>query len=154
MIRKCTRSLGTPWTNSPFDCSPSGLISESRSAPPPRRQTITRQLRQKLRKKRKNSSSTIRKPPHCTKRPPIVIATQTETGVGRTTPTHETGSYVLSILAVGPYRLEATLKGLRTSAQGGSVLQVNASRLSNVVLQVGQEAEQVELRADAALVED
>src|SRR5207247_8897800 len=80
-------------------------------------------------------------------------ATQTATGVARTTLTNETGSYVLSNLAVGPYRLEATLTGFRTFAQSGIVLQVNASPVINVVLQVGQVAEQVEVQADAALVE-
>ena len=82
-----------------------------------------------------------------------VTATQTETGVARTTLTNETGSYVLSNLAVGPYRLEAALMGFRTFVQSGIVLQVNASTEINVVLQVGQVAEQVEVQADAALVE-
>ena len=67
-----------------------------------------------------------------------VTATQTETGVARTTLTNETGSYVLSYLAVGPYRLEAALMGFRTFVQSGIVLQVNASTEINVVLQVGQ----------------
>src|SRR5437667_7866727 len=82
-----------------------------------------------------------------------VTATQTDTGVARMTVTNETGSYVLANLAVGPYRLEATLTGFRTFAQSGIVLQVNASPVINVVLQVGQVAEQVEVQADAALVE-
>src|SRR5436190_10251049 len=38
-----------------------------------------------------------------------VTATQTETGIARTTVTNETGSYVLPNLALGPYRLEAAL---------------------------------------------
>ena len=38
-----------------------------------------------------------------------VTATQTETGVARSTVSNETGSYVLSNLAPGPYRLEAGL---------------------------------------------
>jgi hypothetical protein len=82
-----------------------------------------------------------------------VTATQTETGVTRTVVTNETGSYVLSNLAIGPYRLEATLPGFRTYAQTGIVLQVNASPVINPVLEVGQVSEQVEVQANAALVE-
>src|SRR5438309_880100 len=82
-----------------------------------------------------------------------ITATQTETGVARMTVTNQTGAYVLSNLAVGPYRLEATLQGFRTFVQSGIVLQVNASPVINVVLEVGQVTEQIEVQADAALVE-
>jgi hypothetical protein len=56
-----------------------------------------------------------------------VTATQTETRATRTAITNETGSYVLSNLPIGPYRLETALPGFRTYAQTGIVLQVNAS---------------------------
>src|SRR5205809_6554919 len=55
-----------------------------------------------------------------------VTATQTETGIKRSTVTNETGSYVLPELALGPYRVEAALPGFRTYAQTGIVLQVNS----------------------------
>ena len=35
-----------------------------------------------------------------------VIATQTDTGISRTTLTNETGNFVLPNLALGPYQLE------------------------------------------------
>src|SRR5947199_7795397 len=82
-----------------------------------------------------------------------ITATQTETGIVRTTVTNETGSYVLSNLALGPYRLEAALTGFRTFVQTGIVLQVNGSPVINPVLEVGQVTEQVEVQANAALVE-
>ena len=82
-----------------------------------------------------------------------ITATQTETGITRTTLTNETGSYALSNLALGPYRLEAALPGFRTYAQTGIVLQVNSSPAVNVTLEVGQVAETVEVQANAALVE-
>src|SRR5207253_4138902 len=82
-----------------------------------------------------------------------ITATQAETGVARMTVTNETGAYVLSNLAVGPYRLEAALAGFRTFVQTGIVLQVNASPVINIALGVGQVTEQVEVQADAALVE-
>ncbi len=82
-----------------------------------------------------------------------VTATQTATGITRNTVSNETGSYVLSNLALGPYRLEAALPGFRTYAQTGIVLQVNSSPVINPVLEVGQVTEQVEVQANAALVE-
>src|SRR5438552_3599887 len=66
-----------------------------------------------------------------------VTATQTDTGVARNTVTNETGSYVLSNMPLGPYRLEAGLPGFRTFVQTGIVLQVNSSPVINPVLEVG-----------------
>src|SRR5437667_9697354 len=60
-----------------------------------------------------------------------VTATQTETGVARSTVSNETGSYVLPNLVVGPYRLEAALGGFRTFVQNGIVLQVNSSPVAD-----------------------
>ena len=82
-----------------------------------------------------------------------VTATQTGTGIARSSVTNETGSYVLPNLAIGPYRLEAGLPGFRTYAQTGIVLEVNASPVINPVLEVGQVTEQVEVQANATLVE-
>jgi len=82
-----------------------------------------------------------------------VSVTQTETGLKRTALTNETGSYTLTNLPVGPYRLEATLPGFRTYAQTGIVLQVNSNPVINAVLGVGQVSEQIEVEANVALVE-
>src|SRR5215813_11758338 len=80
-----------------------------------------------------------------------VTVTQVETGTTRNAVTNETGSYVLSNLPIGPYRLEAVLPGFRTYAQTGIILQVNDNPVINAVLEVGQVTETVEVRADAAL---
>jgi hypothetical protein len=82
-----------------------------------------------------------------------VTATQIETGIVRTTISNETGLYVLPNLPLGPYRLEVALPGFRTFVQSGIVLQVNSNPLINAVLQVGQVTEQVEVQANAAMVE-
>src|SRR5438128_5369199 len=82
-----------------------------------------------------------------------VTATQTETGIARTAITNETGSYNLPNLALGPYRIEASLTGFRTFVQTGIVLQVNSNPVINPVLNIGQVTEQVEVQANAALVE-
>src|SRR5262249_13651937 len=82
-----------------------------------------------------------------------ITVTQTDTGVARSAVTNETGSYVLTNLPLGPYRLEAGLPGFRTFVQTGIVLQVNSSPAINPILEVGQVSEQVEVQANATLVE-
>ena len=82
-----------------------------------------------------------------------VMATQTDTGIIRSTVTNETGSYVLPNLPIGPYKIEAMLPGFRTYVQTGIVLEVNSSPAINVTLQVGQVSESIEVQANATLVE-
>jgi len=53
-----------------------------------------------------------------------VTATQTATGFTRSDVTDSNGSYVLSNLPPGPYRLEVSLSGFRSYVQTGIVLQV------------------------------
>src|SRR5881628_423969 len=73
-----------------------------------------------------------------------VTATQTGTGLARSVVTNETGSYSMTSLPVGPYRLEAALPGFRTYVQTGIVLTVGANPVVNVTLDVGQVSEAVE----------
>src|ERR1051326_10226 len=82
-----------------------------------------------------------------------ITATQTATGVSRTMVTNETGFYVLPNLPLGPYRLEASLPGFRLFVQTGIVLQVGSNPTINIALQVGQVSEQVEVQANASLVD-
>ena len=82
-----------------------------------------------------------------------IKAIQTDTGITRSAVTDETGSFILTNMALGPYRLEAALPGFRTYVQGGIVLQVNSNPVVNVVMEVGQVTEQVEVQANAAMVE-
>jgi Carboxypeptidase regulatory-like domain len=82
-----------------------------------------------------------------------ITATQTETGLVRTTVTNETGSYVLPNLPLGPYRVEAALQGFRTFAQTGVVLQVNSNPVIDPELVLGDVAEEVTVVGTAALVD-
>src|SRR5262245_41869601 len=66
-----------------------------------------------------------------------VTVTQTDTGLKRSIPTDETGSFIFAELPLGPYRLEAALPGFRSFVQTGIVLQVNANPTVNPVLEVG-----------------
>src|SRR3954468_12158476 len=79
-----------------------------------------------------------------------VKATQTETGIMRTTITNETGGYILPNLATGPYRVEAALAGFRTFVQTNVVLQVNANPTINVTMEVGEVSQSVEVQANAS----
>ena len=49
--------------------------------------------------------------------------------------------------------MEVSLPGFRTFVQTGIVLQVNGSPVINPILEVGQVSEQVEVQANASLVE-
>ncbi|PYR95801.1 MAG: hypothetical protein DMG12_27905 [Acidobacteria bacterium] len=82
-----------------------------------------------------------------------VSATQTDTGVTRDTLTNQTGSYVLPMLSIGPYRLEVALQGFQTYVQTGIVLQVDSNPVINAVLDVGQVSAQVQVQANAAMAE-
>ncbi len=82
-----------------------------------------------------------------------IKATQTATGITRSTISNETGTYVLANLPLGPYRLEAALTGFRTFVQTNIVLQVNSNPTINITLDIGQVAESVEVQANAAQVE-
>jgi hypothetical protein len=82
-----------------------------------------------------------------------VAALQTGTGFRRDTVTDTTGSYTLTNLPIGPYRLEASLTGFRTYVQTGIVLQVNSNPLIPVKLQLGALEETVSVEAATPLVE-
>src|SRR6266545_6703905 len=82
-----------------------------------------------------------------------VTATQTDTGLTRSVTTDEKGTYLLTNLPTGPYRLEAMLQGFRTYAQTGIVLQVAATPSINVVLGIGSLEETVSVEAAAPLVD-
>ncbi len=82
-----------------------------------------------------------------------VTVTQIDTGANRLAVTNETGSYVITSLPIGPYRLEAVLPGFQTFVQTGIVLQVNGAPVVNVTLNVGQVTQTIEVQANAAMVE-
>jgi Carboxypeptidase regulatory-like domain len=82
-----------------------------------------------------------------------VVAIQTDTGLRRETVTDAEGNYALLNLAIGPYRLEASLQGFRSFAQTGIVLQVNSNPVIKVTLQLGELAETLTVQGQAPLVE-
>jgi Carboxypeptidase regulatory-like domain len=82
-----------------------------------------------------------------------VKATQTDTGTQRTAITTADGGYVLPNLPIGPYRLEVSKTGFTTFVQTNIVLQVATNPTVNVQLKVGAVTEQVQVEANAALVD-
>ena len=82
-----------------------------------------------------------------------ITATQASTGAKRSAVTDETGAFLLPNLPIGPYQLEAALPGFKTFKQTGILLQVSANPTINVILEVGRVSDQIEVQADAALVE-
>src|SRR4030095_12382009 len=82
-----------------------------------------------------------------------VTLTQTDTGAVRSVVSDADGSYTVSNLSPGPYRLEIALQGFRTYAQTGIVLQVAATPTINVSLSLGDLQETVTVVAEAPLVD-
>ncbi len=82
-----------------------------------------------------------------------VKATQTATGISRTTTTGADGSYIVPELAIGPYQLEVTKTGFNKYVQTGITLQVDSNPTIDVALKVGAVTEQVLVEASAAMVE-
>ena len=74
-----------------------------------------------------------------------VKATQTDTATTRTATTGADGGYVLSNLAIGPYRLEVTKQGFTSYVQTGIVLQVASTPTVDVSLKVGAISDQVQV---------
>ena len=81
-----------------------------------------------------------------------VSATQTETGLSRTSIIDRSGAYVLLELPVGHYRLQVEGKGFATYVQQGIVLDVNETATIPVRLAVGAETQHIEVQADAVSV--
>jgi outer membrane receptor protein involved in Fe transport len=82
-----------------------------------------------------------------------VTAKQVETGLTRAAVTDHQGEYVLVELPIGHYQLEVEAKGFRRYLQQGISLDVNQTATVSIHLKLGSETQQVEVSADAALVQ-
>src|SRR5579864_1435191 len=82
-----------------------------------------------------------------------VTMTNTDTAAARSVITGTDGGYAITNLVVGPYRLQVTKEGFATYSQSGIVLQVNSNPQINVALKIGAVSEQVEVQANAGMVE-
>ena len=82
-----------------------------------------------------------------------VTAKQIETGLTRGAITDRQGEYVLVELPIGHYHLEVQAKGFQKYLQQGISLDVNQTATVGIHLKLGSETQQVEVSADAALVQ-
>lgn len=83
-----------------------------------------------------------------------VTAKQIETGLTRVAITDRQGEYVLVELPIGHYRLETQAKGFQTYLRQGISLEVNQIATVVIHLKLGSETQQVEVNANAALVQN
>jgi outer membrane receptor protein involved in Fe transport len=82
-----------------------------------------------------------------------VSAQQTETGLTRAATTDRGGEYVLVELPIGHYRIRVEAKGYQKYLQEGISLDVNQNATVSVHLKLGAETQQVEVNADAQMVQ-
>uniref|UniRef100_Q022M5 TonB-dependent receptor n=1 Tax=Solibacter usitatus (strain Ellin6076) TaxID=234267 RepID=Q022M5_SOLUE len=78
---------------------------------------------------------------------------QIETGQVRSVLTGNDGTYLISNLPIGPYRMEVAREGFATFVQTGIVLNVNTNPTLNATLKVGGVNEQVMVQSEALAVE-
>jgi hypothetical protein len=82
-----------------------------------------------------------------------VTARQIETGLTRVAVTDHQGQYVLVELPIGRYQIEVRAQGFQKYLRQGISLDVNETATVGIRLKLGAETEQVEVSADAALVQ-
>ncbi len=100
-----------------------------------------------------NIRGTVTDPTGAVVRGASVSATRTETGLLRSTTTDSAGAYILLELPVGHYQVQVEAKGFQKYLQQGITLNVNETAEVPVHLAVGTENEQVEVKADAQLIQ-
>jgi len=83
-----------------------------------------------------------------------ITAKQGETGLIRSVATDHQGAYLLVELPIGHYQLEVEAKGFQRYLQQGISLDVNETATVSIHLKVGSETQQVEVNADAELVQN
>src|SRR6202166_1500873 len=82
-----------------------------------------------------------------------VTAQQAETGLTRSASTDRDGGYVLVELPIGHYQIRIEAKGYQKYLQQGISLDVNQTATVNVHLKLGAETQQVEVKADAQVIQ-
>jgi len=100
-----------------------------------------------------NIRGTVSDPSGAVVRDATVTAEQVETGLTRTALTDRTGNYLLLELPVGHYRLEVAAKNFQKYVQEGISLNVNETASVPVHLVVGAETQQIQVQADAQLIQ-
>ncbi|MBI2818676.1 MAG: TonB-dependent receptor [Acidobacteria bacterium] len=82
-----------------------------------------------------------------------VVILHEETGISRTVRADAAGRYSAPSLALGSYRVTASLEGFQSEARSGIVLTIGRQAVVNFELQVGAVTQTVEVTGEAPLVE-
>jgi Carboxypeptidase regulatory-like domain len=82
-----------------------------------------------------------------------VTATRPETGLARTVRSDPAGEFDFVELPIGHYRVSVEAKGFQKYVQTGIRLDVNQTAMVTMRLTVGTATQQIEVRADALLIE-
>ena len=96
---------------------------------------------------------TVSDPSGAIVRAATVTAKQIETSLTRVAITDRQGEYVLVELPIGHYQLEVQAAGFQKYLQQGISLDVNQTATVSIYLKLGSETQQVEVSANAALVQ-
>ncbi len=81
-----------------------------------------------------------------------IIATNQATGLERMVVTDENGSYILTALPIGSYRVRCEKAGFKTAVQENVVLQIAQEVRLNISLTIGQTNEEVTITSGVTLV--
>jgi carboxypeptidase family protein len=84
----------------------------------------------------------------------VLTVTQTETGFSRTAATDPQGDFILVELPVGHYRLAVDAPAFQPLVREGITLEINQSAFIPVHLTLGTGSSQVQVTADAPLIEN
>lgn len=82
-----------------------------------------------------------------------VTVTNMGSGDTRTLTTDSTGSYLITLLVPGDYRLKVSAKGFKTAEQGPITVTVSQTAAVNITLEVGTATQTVEVVANAQLIQ-
>ena len=82
-----------------------------------------------------------------------VTATQTETGMSRTTRSNADGSYVFPNMPIGPYQITASHAGFKKAVETGMQLRVSETLGHDITMQVGAVTQEVSVEASADAVQ-
>lgn len=82
----------------------------------------------------------------------VVTATRIDTGDRRTTTSNETGNYIFPLVDSGTYEITCAAPGFRTEIRRGVVLELNQKGRIDFQMQVGQQADTIEVSSSAPLL--
>src|SRR5688572_1208212 len=81
-----------------------------------------------------------------------VTAKRVETGDVRTTISNETGNYIFPLVDSGEYEVSSSLQGFKTEIRRNILVELNQKARIDFQMQVGQQAEMIEVTASAPLL--